>query len=118
MSEAREYRVGDEVTVRGVVVAMSLEGPLVEFKRTNYYHSSISFAVPFEEVATHTPKPREFKPGDRVRKIGMIGQIGRDFVIVAINGPAGRNGHSVAWCRNSDDSYFTFCTVDLEHIET
>lgn len=66
MSEARKYRAGDKVTVHGVVVAMSLEGPLVEFKRQNYYHSSLSFGVPFEEVATHTPKPREFKPGDMV----------------------------------------------------
>ena len=63
-----KYKVGDEVTVRGIVVGqMRRVGPIVEFGRQNEFHSAISFTVPIEEIATHTPKPREFMVGDKVR---------------------------------------------------
>jgi len=67
-----KYRVGDEVTVRGIVTGQSPHvGPIVEFRRDNEFNSTISFAVPVEYIATHTPKPREFKAGDEVRNVRM-----------------------------------------------
>jgi len=80
-----KYKVGDEVTVRGTVVRqMQHVGPIVEFRRQNEFHSAISFAVPIEEIATHTPKPREFKVGDKV--YAKHEWKGIAFTVIAVHG--------------------------------
>lgn len=86
-----KYRVGDEVTVRGVI------------KEIEYNPGfSLLVAIGSAEVwlakfgiATHTPKPREFKPGDMV----TWGNGDATLEIVAI-----RDGYAIMWSKEYERS--------------
>jgi plastocyanin len=61
MIDVSKIRVGDEVTVRGRVYdASGADWFYVSFGASSWAK------VPADAIATHSPKPREFKPGDRV----------------------------------------------------
>lgn len=62
MIDVSKIRVGDEVTVRGSVSEIDKTSipfrVLMDSGRTAWFCA--------DEITTHTPKPREFKTGDRV----------------------------------------------------
>jgi acyl dehydratase len=58
MIDVSKIRVGDEVTVRATVLEVADGIKPIRVKRDPW--------VEVGEIATHTPAPREFKPGDRV----------------------------------------------------
>jgi hypothetical protein len=65
MIDVSKIRVGDEVTVRAAVDdirhADSTAPVSVSFNGVGHTHW-----IRASDIATHTPKPRDFKPGDRV----------------------------------------------------
>jgi hypothetical protein len=61
MIDVSKIKVGDEVTVRAKVVGTGSNGLETRVGAgLMWFHH--------REIATHTPAPREFKPGDRVKK--------------------------------------------------
>jgi hypothetical protein len=68
MIDASKIKVGDEVTVRGRVYHVSARykkcGIGVSFQDED--RDARGLIVSAKAIATHTPAPREFKPGDRV----------------------------------------------------
>ena len=58
-----KYRAGDEVTVRAIVTSFN---PSCEFAIKGRTLSG-DFFIKEKEIATHTPNPREFMVGDKVR---------------------------------------------------
>ena len=61
MIDVSKIRVGDEVTVRGKVAKIAADGDIF-FESENGADGWFNRS----EIVAHTPKPREFKPGDPV----------------------------------------------------
>lgn len=105
MVDVSKIKVGDEVTVRGVVAdtrhADSTAPVAVSFSGVCHSHWVNSSAI-----ATHTPKPREFKPGDRVTW-------GSGYVIYEL--VAIRDGIAATW--NKDYGWQPKTLSDLRHAD-
>lgn len=81
MIDVSKIRVGDEVTVKATVTEVypDSECPVtVSIKSVSWQICPLR-----EDIATHTPKPREFKPGDRVT---WTGNDMHRWKIIAIDG--------------------------------
>lgn len=101
MIDISKIKVGDEVTIRAKVVGV----------RTNYLEvvfSAGQMLVPNCEIVTHTPSPREFKPGDVVfiEKAGPYEFIAiRDGLACAWNNKAKRFDYTLLHrLRHADES--------------
>jgi hypothetical protein len=101
MIDVSKIRVGDEVTVRARVdrtdagvgrpIQISFGGRVV--------------CISDESIATHTPAPRQFKPGDKV-KVGTSGPL----TIIAIEAED-------AWVRAANGDRFTTTLHALRHAD-
>jgi hypothetical protein len=80
MIDVSKIRVGDEVTVRATVREVADGTKPIRVSRDPW--------VGVSDIATHTPKPREFKPGDRVT--WGNGLLVYEFI-------AARNSKAVLW---------------------
>lgn len=63
MVDISKIKVGDEVTVKAIVKEVTVRGN-IKFDVKAFGSAAIAFP---SDIVTHTPKPREFKPGDEVR---------------------------------------------------
>lgn len=88
MVDLRKIRVGDEVTVRAKVVALEPNKLCPEPIRIHG-----GSWINEKDILTHTPAPREFKPGDRVSfydmredkiSYGVVVAIDEDFAWVKV----------------------------------
>lgn len=73
--DPKTARVGDKVTVHGVIDGVATKGVSVAFG------SLLGFWVDADCIATHEPQSREFKPGDRVYECGFD----EGFWVVAVS---------------------------------
>ncbi len=80
MIDVSKIRVGDEVTVR-VKVTDRVSDTAVAPVRISIF--GVVAWVPVDFIATHTPKPRDFNPGDRVT---WTGNDMHRWKIIAIDG--------------------------------
>jgi len=99
------YRIGDKVTYEGEI--------------TGVYDSWIRVRLPCGDMfnpihgaeSSHTPAPREFKPGDKVAFIGM-NRYEYHGEIIAIH-----NGRAIVYIGAYIDSYFWPLLTDLRHVD-
>lgn len=78
-------RPRDTVTVEGVVA--KIDGDIVTLV-TGDSPNKWQFSIPVDYIASHTPKPREFKPGDMVT--WGHGAVALEFIAV-------RDGYAIMW---------------------
>lgn len=83
-----KFKAGDEVTVRAKILKVEIDSLAVGITSEDGEATHYTHGVPFSEIATHTPKPREFKPGDMVT--WGIGTMPAEFI-------AERNGFAIMW---------------------
>lgn len=62
MIDVSKIRIGDEGTIRVRIIEKNVSG---NFKVEVLKYGCCTWVFP-SDIVTHTPKPREFKPGDRV----------------------------------------------------
>lgn len=102
-----KYQVGDEVTVKGIISETNIRnnGLRIEIKT-----SFGSYDIPLyeREIATHTPRPREFKPGDRVRII----YTNKNAILKVVCVDKGE-----AWLIEDDGRRWTVTLNSLKHVD-
>jgi hypothetical protein len=102
MIDVSKIRVGDEVTVRGKITGCTANGVNVLIGPSPTWAHRHS-------IATHTPKPREFKPGDRVTWSAGRARV---YEFIAQRGPTailwspeyGATDPSISSLRHADES--------------
>lgn len=109
MIDVSKIRVGDEVTVRAKVVDRGTHfSPCHDYPGEPTIRIMVGEWVGSSEIATHTPKPREFKPGDRVTWGKLQGTYVYEFI-------AQRGDCAVAW--NDTFGFSLQPTSDLRHAD-
>lgn len=99
-----KYRVGDEVTLRGVIKRSECSHriPLL----VTIGNSELWFSE--SDIVTHTPKQREFKPGDMVTWAAMSESV---YTILAID-------DDVAWLKNNPTGIrYSSLIEDIRHAD-
>jgi hypothetical protein len=99
MIDVSKIRVGDEVTVRAKVAIAHHD----DTNKPVRLHGGTW--VSREEIISHTPAPRQFKPGDKV-KVGTSGPL----TIIAIEAED-------AWVRAANGDRFTTTLHALRHAD-
>jgi hypothetical protein len=108
MIDVSKIRVGDEVTVRAKVVEVSTASEIAAGSRP------VRIMFPWldrDEIVSHHPAPREFKPGDKAIAYDAVSDSKDICNVLAVDG-------AFAWVRNHrTGGRWTASVSDLRHAD-
>lgn len=114
MIDVSKIKVGDEVTVRGHVVHINNDRLAMPYELGINFRNRADASwtnIPTLCIATHTPAPREFKPGDRAIVYDAVTDSKDLCDVLAID-------DAFAWIRNTKSGgRWTARLSDLRHAD-